>query len=315
MAVVFGRVIAIFSHVLLGFIVNRKKILPDESRKYLINLMMYITAPCMAASSIYMKELSPQVVKSTFQVVIGAAVFFVVATVFSIIIVKILKFKPIEETGLYVVAITSVNNGFMGFPVTKAIFGEDIFYFMVMHNVISCFYLYGVVPLLLKMGRKDVKANLRSNLKDMLNPCIIGIIIGVVCLVLNWRPPKMVNEVIIYLSDMTIPLSMIIIGVQLGSSKIMEILKHKYINLVNIFSMFAIPILTFLAVERFSFLDVNVRLVIVFASVFPAAVVPAAIAEQQGIKSNRLAEVVSLTTLISLITLPIAATFLMKYYF
>ena len=178
MAVVFGRVIAIFSLVLLGFIVNRKKILPDESRKYLINLMMYITAPCMAASSIYMKELSPQVVKSTFQVVIGAAVFFVVATVFSIIIVKILKFKPIEETGLYVVAITSVNNGFMGFPVTKAIFGEDIFYFMVMHNVISCFYLYGVVPLLLKMGRKDVKANLRSNLKDMLNPCIIGIIIG-----------------------------------------------------------------------------------------------------------------------------------------
>ena len=305
MAVVFGRVIAIFSLVLLGFIVNRKKILPDESRKYLINLMMYITAPCMAASSIYMKELSPQVVKSTFQVVIGAAVFFVVATVFSIIIVKILKFKPIEETGLYVVAITSVNNGFMGFPVTKAIFGEDIFYFMVMHNVISCFYLYGVVPLLLKMGRKDVKANLRSNLKDMLNPCIIGIIIGVVCLVLSWRPPKMVNEVIIYLSDMTIPLSMILIGVQ----------KHKYINLVNIFSMFAIPILTFLAVERFSFLDVNVRLVIVFASVFPAAVVPAAIAEQQGIKSNRLAEVVSLTTLISLITLPIAATFLMKYYF
>ena len=61
----------------------------------------------------------------------------------------------------------------------------------------------------------------------------------------------------------------------MGSSKIMEILKHKYINLVNIFSMFAIPILTFLAVERFSFLDVNVRLVIVFASVFPAAVVPA----------------------------------------
>ena len=37
MAVVFGRVIAIFSLVLLGFIVNRKKILPDESRKYLIN--------------------------------------------------------------------------------------------------------------------------------------------------------------------------------------------------------------------------------------------------------------------------------------
>ncbi len=35
MAVVFGRVIAIFSLVLLGFIVNRKK--TDESRRYLIN--------------------------------------------------------------------------------------------------------------------------------------------------------------------------------------------------------------------------------------------------------------------------------------
>lgn len=315
MIVVFGRVIAIFSLVFLGFIVNRKKILPDESRKYLINLMMYITAPCMAASSIYMKELSPQVIRSTVQIVIGAAVFFVVATIFSYIFVKVFKFQPKEEMGLYIVAITSLNNGFMGFPVTKAIFGEDIFYFMVMHNVVSCFYLYGTVPLLLKIGRKNVKTNLKSNLKDMINPCIIGILIGVVFLVIGFRPHKMINEIIIYLSDMTIPLSMIIIGVQLGSSKIMEILKHKYINLVNVASMIIIPILTFLIVERLTFLDVSVRLVLVFASVFPAAVVPSAIAEQQGMKTNRLAEVVSLTTLMSLITLPIAATFLMKYYF
>lgn len=314
MVVVFVRVIAIFSLIFLGFISNKIGILPFESRKHLINLMMYITAPCMAASSIYTKKLTPEILNSTFQVTIGAALYFVVVSIISYFIVKLGKFKPIEEMGLYMVAITCINTGFMGFPVTKAVFGGDIFYLMVMHNVVSSMYLYGAVPILLKIGRKNVESHFLQNLKDILNPAIIGIIVGITFLSIGFQPPKAINEVIIYLSDATIPLSMIIIGVQLGSSHLMEVIKHKYVNLVNIFSMVVIPALVFLIVEQFSFLEVHVKVVIIFASAFPAAVVPSAIAEQQGLKTNRLAEVISLTTLTSLVVIPIMATILTMYY-
>lgn len=314
MFIIFAKVIAIFSLILLGYVSNRIKILPDESRKHLINLMMYITAPCMAASSIYSKTLSDSVIVATKQVAVGTAIYFVITSIISFIIVKSVGFKPIEKTGLYMVAITCINTGFMGFPVTKAVFGEDIFYLMVMQNVVSCLYLYGAVPILLKIGRENTKSSVMKNLRDMLNPAFMGIIVGLVMLFFQVRPPKMINDVIVYLSDATIPLSMIIIGVQLGSSNFKEMIKHKYINITNIVSMAIFPVLTFLVVDQFDILRNDVKLVLVFASVFPAAVAPSAIAEQQGIKSNKLAEIVSLTTLTSLITIPIAVTFLTKYY-
>lgn len=314
MIVIFMRVIAVFMLILIGYVANRMKILPDESRKHLINLMLYITAPCMAASSIYTKELSPDVVKATGQVLIGAAIYFVLASAVSYFMVKMGKYRPLEDIGIYMVAITCLNTGFMGFPVTKAIFGDEIFYLMVMHNIVSSLYLYGAVPILLKVGRDDVKSDMMQNLKEILNPATIGIFVGVIMLLLKVQPPKDINNIIIYLSDMTIPLSMIIIGVQLGSTKFRDMVKNKYVNMVNIKSMILMPILTFLIVEQFDMLELNVKIVLIFASVLPAAVVPSVIAEKQGIKTNKLAEVVSLTTLTSLITIPIVVTLLTLYY-
>ena len=67
MLIIFERILAIFIMILIGYAANRAGILPDSSRKHLTNLMIYITAPCMAAESIYSKELSPEVVTATWQ--------------------------------------------------------------------------------------------------------------------------------------------------------------------------------------------------------------------------------------------------------
>ncbi len=315
MLIVFARVAAIFSLILIGFIVNKKKILPDESKEYLINLMLYVTAPCMAAYSIYSKELSPEVIVVTSQVIIGAIVYFIFISIFSYFIIKFINFKPKEEWGVYLVAITCINTGFMGFPITKAIFGDDLFYLMVMHNIILCIYLYGAVPILLNIGRNDRNMRVLSSLKAMINPCMIGILLGITMLLLKLKPPEVIDEIVILLSDTTIPLSMIIVGIQLGSSKFKDIIKNKYLNIINVLSMIAIPVLIFFVVEQFDFLETNVKMIMVFATVFPTAVVPAAIAEQRGIKTNKLAEIVSLTTFTSLITIPLMAAFLMEYYY
>lgn len=318
MLVVFERILAVFLMILIGYAANRLGILPDSSRKHLTNLMIYITAPCMAAESIYSKELSPEVVTATWQVIVGAAIYFAVITVFAYVFVRGLKFKPKKEWGIYIVAITCINSGFMGFPVTKAIFGDDIFYLMVMHNIVAVFYIWSITPVLLKIGRRDNDTGENrtiENLKAMLNPCTFGIIVGIVLLLLGIRPPTAVDEVVSSLSDATVPISMIIVGVQLGSSHIIEMLKNKYIFLTNIAAMIISPILTFIIVEQFDFLQVGVKLILIFASVFPTAVVPAAIAEKQGMDPTRLAEIVSVTTAFSLITIPIIASFLMGYYY
>lgn len=315
MIVVFSKVVGIMLLILIGYITNKLGIFPDESKKYLTNMLLYITAPCMGAYSIYTKELSDKLVSSTIQVLIGAGLYFAVMTVIIFFMVKALKFKPKPQWGVYIAAMVSVNNGFMGFPVTKQVFGDDLFYLMVIHNVSSCIFLYGVLPVILYIGReKNGEKTLLSNIKAAVNPCIVGVLLGLFMLFMDINPPQTINDIVKYLSDATVPVSMILIGVQLGSSRLRDILKNKYVVLATFIKMFIVPAITFALVYICPVFDDDVKLILIFASVFPTAVVTSALAEKEGIEGNTGAEIVSITTAISLLVIPIMATILTHVY-
>lgn len=314
MLLIFGRVFGIFSLIFVGYITYRLGIFGDNAKDTLTKLLLYITAPCMAAYSIYSKELSDKLVQSTVQVLIVETLYYALGVVFAFLIVKFFKFEPVSQWGVYIAAMIATNNGFMGFPVTEAIFGDDIFYLLVMINIPTCVFFYGVMPMVLNIGRKNSGSNWKSNLKLMLNPAMFGITIGVLFMLIQYRPPEAIDSVVKYLSDATIPISMLVVGVQLGESRLREIIKDKFVNMASIMSMVLIPLITFLSVHFVPFLNDDVKLIIVFSSIFPTAVVTAAISVQQNIEGNKAAEIVSITTAISLATIPISAAILSYFY-
>ncbi len=314
MLLIFGRVFGIFSLIFVGYITYRRGIFGKDAKDTLTKLLLNITAPCMAAYSIYSKELSDKLVQSTVQVLIVETLYYALGVIIAFLIVKFLKFDPVSQWGVYIAAMIATNNGFMGFPVTEAIFGDDIFYLLVMINIPTCVFFYGIMPMVLNIGRKNSEGNWKSNLKLMLNPAMFGITIGVIFMLIQYRPPEAIDSVVKYLSDATIPISMIVVGVQLGESNLREIIKDKYVNITSLMRMIIIPIITFLAVHFIPFLNEDVKLIIVFSSIFPTAVVTAAISVQQNIEGNKAAEIVSITTAISLATIPISAAILSYFY-
>lgn len=314
MLLIFGRVFGIFSLIFVGYITYRRGIFGKDAKDTLTKLLLNITAPCMAAYSIYSKEMSDKLVQSTVQVLIVETLYYALGVIIAFLIVKFLKFDPVSQWGVYIAAMIATNNGFMGFPVTEAIFGDDIFYLLVMINIPTCIFFYGVMPMVLNIGRKNSESNWKSNLKLMLNPAMFGITIGVIFMLIQYRPPEAIDSVVKYLSDATIPISMIVVGVQLGESNLREIIKDKYVNITSLMRMIIIPIITFLAVHFIPILNEDVKLIIVFSSIFPTAVVTAAISVQQNIEGNKAAEIVSITTAISLATIPISAAILSYFY-
>lgn len=73
------------------------------------------------------------------------------------------------------------------------------------------------------------------------------------------------------------------------------------------------PFLTFLAVNWLPLTNPG-KLILVFAAAFPCAVVTVAVATKEGRNADLMAEGVALTTLLSMITLPITAILLMHLY-
>ena len=106
---------------------------------------------------------------------------------------------------------------------------------------------------------------------------------------------------------------MIVVGLQLSGSDPLQIIRNRGLVLCSLVNVILVPALTFLAVNWLP-VSVPVKVVLVMTACFPTAVVPVTLASEEGANARLMAEGVSLTTLMSLITIPVIATFLIHFY-
>jgi len=312
MTIVFIKVAVIFSMVGIGYIANRTKILPDESNRYLVNLLMDITMPCMIVGSVTTKTLTPDTVHEALQVIIGSFVFFMAAAAISFVIVKAMHYRPLEDQGIIMATITSLNTGFMGFPVTKAVFGNEYFFLMVLENIVLNLYLYSLAFIQIDYGDEH-KRSIGEMLRPLCNIATFASLGSIVLLCLNIKLPGPALDFVNTIGDATIPVSMILVGVQLGNSRILKIMKNYKLILASIINVTVIPFLTFLAVNWLP-LEASAKLILVYAASFPCAVITVAVASKEGKNAGLMAEGVALTTLFSMATLPVISMLLMTLY-
>ena len=311
MLTVFLKIAAIFAMTAIGFIASKTGVLPAESKKYLSNLLLFITSPCMIIGSMTSQTLDAHTFELMIQIVAGSFVFFIAAMGISFLIVKLMRCDR-DDAGVLMVIITAVNTGFMGFPVTKAIFGNTYFFLMVIQNIVLNIYLYSMMVYQMNYGFRK-KEGIRGMLIPMMNMCTYALIAGLVFMLLKVRLPDILADFINTIGDATIPVSMIVVGVQLSESSIRKMLTNKRLITASLCNVILIPVLTFLAVNWLP-LAPESKLILIFAAAFPCAVVSTAIALKENRNAALMAEGVAMTTLLSMGTLPVAAILLMQLY-
>ena len=315
MSVIIGKIVSIFLITGVGYIANKVKVLPNESNKYLVDLMMKITCPCMVITAIMSTELTSDTLSKTIQMLLLAAGFFILSTLIGwIFCVKILGIKPENDAGIYIACMATVNNGFMGFPITLALFGNDVLFLMVLFQTMLVIYLYSVGVVLVNYGREKLDSTgSYSILKSLANPCTICAVVSIVLLLLRVELPEVLYNSLDSLGSATVPISMLVVGIQLGGSSFKKVLTNKNLLITSFAKMLVFPLLTFLAVN-WTPLATDLKIALTFGAAFPTAVVMVAIASMEKRNSTLAAEMVAFTTLISIITLPAAAILLMTYY-
>lgn len=311
MLTVFLKIAAIFAMTAIGFIASKTGVLPAESKKYLSNLLLFITSPCMIIGSMTSQTLDAHTFELMIQIVAGSFIFFLAAMAVSFLIVKLMRCDR-DDAGVLMVIITAVNTGFMGFPVTKAIFGNTYFFLMVIQNIVLNIYLYSMMVYQMNYGFRK-KEGIRGMLMPMMNMCTYALIAGLVFMLLKVRLPDILADFINTIGDATIPVSMIVVGVQLSESSIRKMLTNKRLITASLCNVILIPVLTFLAVNWLP-LAPESKLILIFAAAFPCAVVSTAIALKENRNAALMAEGVAMTTLLSMGTLPVAAILLMQLY-
>ena len=200
----------------------------------------------------------------------------------------------------------------MGFAVAKAVFNDRILFFAVIFNILASIHVFAVTPLQMQYGSNEpVK---RGNiLASLLNLPIIATFTGLFFLFTPLSLPKFVFDTFDLLGSANLPLSMIIIGIQLGGSNLMKVIKNYKLTIAALIKVIVMPLIIFLATLPMP-ISSEMKLTLVFLNALPSAVVEAAIAEENGKNYRLLAEGIMLTTAISIITLPIICSLIGSYY-
>ena len=188
----------------------------------------------------------------------------------------------------------------MGYPVLEAIYPEMGIFYGLFNNITFNILLwtYGVY---LYTSNKDNENSFK--LKHLINHGIIAVIIGFIILLSGINLPKPITGALDYLGHMTFPLSMLIIGSSLASISFKNIVSNKYLYLLSGIKLLMIPFAFYLILKQFSLPGVvnNVNIILV---AMPSAANTVVFAERFGGDYKFASEIVFITTLLSLITIP-----------
>ena len=314
MSAVLLNVLTIFSLVLIGYIACKKDVLPFAANDYFVKMLLSICIPCMIISSMSTKELDADTLDQVLQMTIGSALYFVLGAVISYFIVKLFRCRPKEDQGVLMVLLTSINSGFMGFPITKAIFGDECLFMMVLNNSVMTFYLYSILLMQLHVGEKQSHLSLKERFKPMCNACMYASIAGFIILFAQIRLPQTIINLTDLIGAATTPISMFVVGIQLSQSNFRAVIKNRTLLMMSLASVIVMPLLTLLAIHWLP-LNSTVKASLVFAVAFPTAVISVALAAKEKKNAGLMAEGVALTTLFSMVTLPVWAMILLNLYF
>ena len=314
MELIISNISSIFLVAGIGLLANKTGVLPMSANKYLSALLIKVTCPCMVITSISSNTLTDDTFAMSIQAIVCSALWFYFSGAIGFFLSKKVLRTSSDDQSTYTIAFGSANNGFIGFPITLAIFGSSILYMMVLHNIaMAVFFMYSLAPLIVNMGSSDGKVNVKGVLTALANPNILAAFIGFFLLFTGIRLPSPVFDCLDLVGSSTTALSMLLVGLQLGECHLMTIIKNKSLLIMSLLKMTVIPALTFVVFHWLP-VAVEVKVCMVFAASFPAAVAIVPVISEENKDASLAAEIVALTTLISMAVIPAAATILISVY-
>lgn len=235
MHTLWNLMIKIVLMVFLGWVLKKKRVINEELQKGITELLMTAVLPLsMIAGSC--QKLTTESVKGTVLTVVFSFLYYV-----SILVIMRLLTKPMkvdEKKKRLIVTMTAfANTGFIGFPLVEEMFGASCMIYAVIYNLFYnlFFYTYGMY-LLDKEGKSDLKMLFKT-------PVTVSSFLAILIFLGQIPLPKVIISTFTTVGDMTVPLSMIVIGCTLADMHLIEVLKDKYAFLVSGLRLLVLPAL------------------------------------------------------------------------
>ena len=277
----------------LGALGAKTGLLRPEGKQTLSNLLVNLVVPAMIINS-YRMDFSPEILRN----LLAAFALSILSSLLGFVITLLFTARSKDSrTPIFRFACIFSNAGYMGLPLISALFGsEGLLYasaYFTIFNLLLWTLGYSIVS-----GSSDPKKVAGSLLRC---PAIYAIVVGLVLYLFQIPLPSL-------LGAMNTPLSMLITGMLIASGDLRRILTDKHIWELTVVRMFFIPVLTIAAFAALGLFRYGMATqVVLLLECCPAAAITSVFAVQFRHDEQFAAGSVVLTTLLSILFLPLCA--------
>lgn len=203
-----------------------------------------------------------------------------------------------EQQKLYKMMFVFSNLGFIGIPVVSSALGpEYVIYvtaFMLMYNVV--FYTYGIVVAEGSFSRKA--------LRGMVNSGTVFWLAAMVIVAFQIRLPEFILSAASYIGNVTTPLALMGVGYTMVHMKVKELFGDVRLYLFTVFKMLVLPLILLKMLRLFPVSGEFAAVCLVMFGM-PNGNMPLVMGTQRGMDVKTCTSAIVLTTLLSVVTLPV----------
>ncbi|SHM70709.1 AEC family transporter [Gracilibacillus kekensis] len=291
-----GVLIPIFSIFAIGYI-GIKFLRIDI--KPISTVTLYLMSPFLAFRTFYHNDLNMD------YLYLGS--FLLALSMISLLLAYMIGyFRKWDQSvkSSYILASVFMNNGNYGAPLVLLVFGEEGFHYAIILMVLQTLIMCTVGIYFAAKGGAQGRPVRISPLKDVIRvPIIYGAILGIILNLLGIHMNDQMMTAVDMVADATIPTIMIVLGMQLAQIKLSDVEVGR-VSLAVTFRLILAPIIAYFLTLPLP-LDGMVKDILIVMAAMPTAANTTMYALQFGSRPGYVSSVTLISTLLSIITLPI----------
>lgn len=298
--VALGAVAVLLAVAVPGYVLKKKKMVGEDCMPSLSKILLYVCQPCLSVYTFKSATFSAAMLGN-----IG--IFALLALLVQILMLGIafLLFRRRIKDPLYrimTIACSLGNCAFFGIPILEALFPETAAGLLIYTSV------YAIIMNIIgwTLGAAIISQNLKyvSVKKIFLNPAMFSLLIAIPFFVFEIPLPESVDSMVALIGRMSTPISMLIMGMRLATTNFKQMFTTKQIYISIAMKQFLMPILALLMIV-FLPVDSGMKAVLYIICCCPVASVVLNFSEILGEGQKEAASTVLLSTILSILTLPI----------
>ena len=296
-------ILVMLGMILVGFVIGEKGWFDDKSRGLLAKLVTQVALPCYMLYTITQRFTAADLLKML-PALRFPALSMVILLGIATGVARIFAVKQ-DRRGLFISMFFNSNTIFVGLPINQALFGDaSIPYVLIYYMCNTTFFWTLGTYLIQRDGEGEAQFDLKTSLKKVFSPPLMGFLLGLVLVMLQIKLPAFLASDLQYLGNLTTPLSMIFIGLSVSHVGVKQLVLGKD-QLLILLGRFLVAPLLMATIVYWVTLPSLMKQVFIIQSAMPVMTNAPVVARLYGADSDYAAVMVTETTLATMVVIPI----------